>query len=70
VADLRCVVEGGAFNPGKPGYVYFLEHRGLNAYKVGITNVGTNRLTTFQLDGWDVLNLAPFTLGTHAQVVE
>ena len=63
-------VEGGGFNPGRPGYVYFLEHRGLNAFKIGITNVGTNRLAMFQLDGWEVVNLEVFSVGTHAQVVE
>jgi len=65
----ECVEHGG-FNPGNPGYVYFLEHRSLHAYKVGITNVGTNRLTAFQLTGWEILVLELFAVGTHAQVVE
>lgn len=40
-------VEGGGFNPGRPGYVYFLEHTELGAFKVGITNIGTTRLGDF-----------------------
>jgi hypothetical protein len=62
--------EGGGFNPGRPGYVYFLEHRGFGAYKVGITNLGTNRLTAFQLRGWQILALELFETGSHALVVE
>jgi len=65
----ECAERGG-FNPGKPGYVYFLEHQSMRAYKVGITNVGTNRLAAFQLRGWQVLNLELFAVGTHAAVVE
>ncbi len=42
----------------------------MRAYKVGITNVGTNRLAAFQLRGWQVLNLELFVVGTHAAVVE
>ena len=65
----ECVEHGG-FNPHKPGYVYFLEHPGFSAYKVGITNVGTNRLAAFQLRGWQVLTLELFETGSHAQLVE
>lgn len=46
------------------------KHQAMRAYKVGITNVGTNRLAAFQLRGWQVLNLELFTVGTHAAVVE
>jgi hypothetical protein len=62
--------EGGGFNRGKPGYVYFLEHKALRSFKVGITNVGTNRLDHFRLDGWTVLNLELFDDGAHALAVE
>lgn len=65
----ECVERGG-FNPGKPGHVYFLEHRTLGAFKVGITNVGTTRLDAFRAAGWDVLNLETFTVGAHAATVE
>jgi len=62
--------EGGGFNPGRPGYVYFIEHHQMGAYKIGITNVGTTRLTDFQLRGWQVLNLELFERGTDAAAVE
>lgn len=62
--------EGGGFNPGRPGLVYFLRHRELAAFKVGITNTGTNRLDKFRATGWEVLNLEPFEDGRHAAAVE
>lgn len=62
--------EGGGFNRGKPGYVYFLEHRTFRSFKVGITNVGTHRLDHFKGDGWTVLNLELFSDGSHALAVE
>jgi hypothetical protein len=62
--------EGGGFNPGEPGYVYFLEHKTLRSFKVGITNVGTPRLDHFKADGWTVLNLELFSDGRHARAVE
>lgn len=62
--------EGGGFKRGNPGYVYFLEHRPLRAFKVGITNVGTSRLDHFKADGWEVLHLELFDDGAHALAVE
>jgi hypothetical protein len=63
-----CSMTG--FKPNLPAYVYFLEHPELYAFKVGITNVGTKRLSYFKQDGWKVLNLERFENGTHAFVVE
>ncbi|WP_104088703.1 MULTISPECIES: zinc-ribbon domain-containing protein [unclassified Cryobacterium] len=62
--------EGGGFKRALPGYVYFLEHPGFNAFKVGITNVGTKRLAQFQSVGWEILNLELFEDGAHALMVE
>lgn len=62
--------EGGGFNRLMPGYVYFLEHRALRSFKVGITNVGTKRLDHFRAAGWEVLNLELFHDGSHALAVE
>ncbi|WP_104062308.1 zinc-ribbon domain-containing protein [Arthrobacter sp. 4R501] len=62
--------EGGGFKPSKPGYVYFLEHRTLRSFKVGITNVGTQRLAQFKADGWTVLHTQLFDDGGHALAVE
>lgn len=58
------------FNPGKPGYVYFLHHEDLGALKIGITNVGTGRLRAFQHDGWEILHLEHFENGAGARMVE
>jgi hypothetical protein len=62
--------EGGGFKFDKPGYVYFIEHKVLRSFKVGITNVGTSRLDHFKADGWTVLNLERFEDGRYAQAVE
>lgn len=58
------------FNPGKPGYLYFLHHEDLGAFKIGITNVGTGRLKAFQRDGWEILHLERFENGAGARVTE
>lgn len=63
-----CAEHG--FNPGKPGYLYFLQHDGFNALKIGITNVGTTRLEAFQQRGWNVLNLELFERGGDAAAIE
>lgn len=62
--------EGGGFKRGKPGYVYFLEHKEFRSFKVGITNIDTSRLDHFKLEGWRVLNLEYFSDGSHALAVE
>jgi hypothetical protein len=62
--------EGGGFKRGKAAYVYFLEHTALRSFKVGITNVDTQRLDQFKADGWTVLNLELFQIGSHALAVE
>jgi hypothetical protein len=64
-----CADRGG-FNPGRPGYVYFLEHIPMRAFKVGITNVGTNRLAMFESAGWTIVNLELFDKGHDAAAVE
>ncbi|TCK63132.1 zinc-ribbon domain-containing protein [Curtobacterium sp. PhB136] len=58
------------FQQSKPGFVYFLEHRGLRSFKVGITNEGTVRLDLFQIEGWTILNLERFQNGAQALQVE
>jgi hypothetical protein len=63
-----CAERG--YKPTRPGYVYFLHHQALAAFKVGITNVGTTRLALFQEDGWDILNLELFRDGAQALAVE
>ena len=63
-----CAERG--FQPFKPGYVYFLHHRSYASFKIGITNVGRTRLTLFQNDGWEILNLELFEDGAQARAVE
>ena len=58
------------FHPGRAGYLYFLAHDRLGAWKVGITNIGTNRLAGFQRAGWEVLNLELFDIGADARKIE
>jgi hypothetical protein len=65
----ECAERGG-FNPGRPGYVYLLEHSALGALKVGVTNEGTTRLAMFQARAWQVLNLEYFSIGADAATVE
>lgn len=69
--DQGCpVCAGYGFQLSKPGFVYFLEHRDLRSFKVGITNIGTVRLDHFQANGWDILNLEHFEDGAKAVKVE
>lgn len=58
------------FNPSHPGYVYLLEHTAMRALKIGITNVGTSRLASFQQRQWKVVNLELFESGREARSVE
>lgn len=62
--------EWGGFKPGRPGHLYFLAHPALGALKVGITNVDTNRLASFQLSGWEIRHLELFLRGADAAEVE
>jgi hypothetical protein len=50
-----CATRG--YRPSQAGILYFIENRGLNAKKVGITNkeARTDRLRTFKLSGWAVI---------------
>ncbi|MGN7191981.1 zinc-ribbon domain-containing protein [Curtobacterium sp. SAFR-003] len=69
--DQGCpVCADHGFQSSRPGFVYFLEHEGFRAFKVGITNEGTVRLDLFQLEGWTVLNLERFDDGRLAMQVE
>lgn len=58
------------FNPGRPGYLYFLEHQAFSAFKIGITNVHTSRLEAFRLRGWVVVHLELFEIGAMAAEAE
>lgn len=47
-----CAVPG--FNPGKPGWLYFLFHQEWGMFQIGISNVPQERLKRHQQKGWEV----------------
>ncbi len=63
-----CAPSG--FVPGKPGILYFLEHKSWSSFKVGITNTAGNRLKSLYKDGWVPLQLVTFEVGAHAEKIE
>ena len=63
-----CSVSG--FDPEKPAYFYFIQNLELKARKVGITNVGTDRLAHFQKRGWVVVKLIEENKGIVARELE
>lgn len=65
----RACSEGG-FKPLSPGATYLLIHEELGAVKVGITGEGTDRLRSFQRQGWQVVHSERFEVGYDAMSVE
>jgi hypothetical protein len=63
-----CSVSG--FKPEEPGLIYFIENKELFSFKVGITNVGTQRLSSWQFNGWNLLKTFEFEKGSEARFVE
>lgn len=59
------------FKPQKPAVVYFLQHTGLAARKVGITNSENkgDRVASFRSSGWQVISEWPMR-GDRARVIE
>lgn len=49
----ECATSG--FDIGKPAIFYFIQNADLAARKVGITNVGTDRLAYFKRKGWRII---------------
>ena len=43
------------YDPNKPSYFYFIQNHELLAFKVGIANVGTDRLNTWKRLKWETL---------------
>lgn len=50
-----CAVTG--FAPNKAGYFYFIENKELAARKVGIANLGSERLQDFKRLGWSAIQV-------------
>ena len=49
------------FNPGKPGFLYFLEHTDWEMYQIGITNVPDDRIAKHSNKGWRLIEIrGPF----------
>lgn len=63
-----CAPSG--FVPGKPGVLYFLEHKRWSSFKIGITNTAGHRLKSLSKDGWVPLQLLTFEVGAHAEKIE
>ena len=77
----NCVQQGqgpcrhcgkGGFDYDKPGSVYVLQHRikGGGTIKVGVSNVGTNRLKLFASYGWELVFESPPIEGAWAYSIE
>ena len=47
----------GGFDPNARGYLYFLEHDGLDMFQIGITNKPEDRLAKHKGAGWEVLEV-------------
>lgn len=45
------------FNPGEPGYLYFLVHQDWSMYQIGITNVPDERIGKHIGRGWELLEI-------------
>lgn len=63
-----CSVSG--FKPEEPAIIYFIENQNLKAFKVGITNIGTQRLKSWLSRGWELIEAFEFDLGAEAKYVE
>lgn len=64
----NCAVSG--FKPENPGMIYFIENAELQAFKIGITNSGTQRLSSWLGKGWDLVRQYDFTKGSEARFIE
>jgi hypothetical protein len=58
------------FDPSKAALLYFISNRGLNARKIGITNVGTTRLAAFAKAGWQQILTVEDSDGELVRTVE
>lgn len=63
-----CATYG--FKPHEPAILYLLMNSNVGAYKVGITNMGTNRVEMFSRSGWTAVCQWDFAEGSVAHTVE
>ena len=59
------------FDPG-PTYVYFMQHEGFNAYKIGITRIDQEMDRVFRLayKGWTLVHKVEYETREEAEAVE
>jgi len=65
----HCSVASG-FDPAQPALVYVLFRAELDAVKIGISQVGSQRIGKFTRRGWSCFNVAHFSSGWTARMVE
>lgn len=58
------------FDASKAAQLYFIENFELDAFKIGITNKGTTRLSSFKGQGWKLIYVIHFDAGSEARRVE
>jgi len=63
-----CAVSG--FKPEEPAILYFILQKDLSSFKVGITNINTERLSSWVRSGWETLEIFHFEVGAEARFVE
>ena len=60
----------GGFDPSARARIYFITNSKLESRKVGITNLTSERLDSFQKLGWTVIKIWEFEIGHDAKRVE
>ena len=63
-----CAKSG--FDASQPADLYFIENEKLQAFKVGITNLGTSRIFNFKGKGWKLIHKVSFQYGVDARKCE
>lgn len=65
----RCSAQGG-FDGTSAGTFYFLQHEDLQARKIGVTGLGSDRLRRFQEEGWEMVAVWSHTSGNLIRDLE
>lgn len=65
----RCSAQGG-FDGTAAGTFYFLQHEDLQARKIGVTGLGSDRLRRFREEGWKIVGVWSHTSGNLIRDLE
>lgn len=65
----RCSAKGG-FDGTSAGTFYFLQHDDLQARKIGVTGLGSDRLRRFKEEGWEIVAVWSHTSGNLIRDLE